>query len=149
MGDLLTIGEVAERTAVATSTLRYYDELGLLQPDARSSGHRRYRPEAVATVGVIRLLQEVGFTLAETKQLISSRATARTAWRELARRKADELRDRLAKEQAALVAIEHSLACPKDDILDCPNFWKTVGHVITGARLADLDEPRVRGASDS
>ena len=48
MTELLTIGEVAEQAGVATSALRYYDELGLLPPATRVSGQRRYRPEAVA-----------------------------------------------------------------------------------------------------
>jgi hypothetical protein len=44
----------------------------------------------------------------------------------------------LAREgEAARVAIEHSLACPKVDILECPNFWSIVNGVPTGAGLAE------------
>ena len=73
MSEFLTIGELARRTGVTTSALRYYDERGLVRPAGRVSGHRRYAVEAVAAVGVVRLLQEVGFTLAESKRLTASR----------------------------------------------------------------------------
>ncbi len=62
---LLSIGELAEQTGVATSTLRYYDELGLVRPASRTSGHRRYAQSAVAEIGVIRFLAGVGFSLGE------------------------------------------------------------------------------------
>jgi DNA-binding transcriptional MerR regulator len=63
---LLSIGELAARSGVATTALRYYDELGLVRPVTRSSGHRRYAESAVADVGAILFFSEVGFTLAET-----------------------------------------------------------------------------------
>jgi DNA-binding transcriptional MerR regulator len=136
MAESLTIGELARRTGVTTSALRYYDELGLVRPTRRVSGHRRYAVDAVAAVGLVRFLQEVGFTLAETK-LITSRKRSPDAWRALAVRKSEELTHRIAREEAARQAIEHSLVCPKDDLLDCPNFWATVKQVVTGVELAD------------
>jgi DNA-binding transcriptional MerR regulator len=137
MPELLTIGELARRTGVSTSALRYYDELGLVRPTRRVSGHRRYEVDAVAAVGAVRFLQEVGFTLAETKRLISSRKRSPAAWHALAVRKSDELRRRIAREEAARQAIEHSLVCPKDDFLDCPRFWATVKGVLSGVELAE------------
>jgi DNA-binding transcriptional MerR regulator len=136
MSEFITIGELARRTGVTTSALRYYDELGLVRPTRRVSGHRRYAIDAVAAVGTVRFFQEVGFTLAETK-LIASRERSPDTWRALARRKSEELRHRIAREEAARQAIEHALVCPKDDIFDCPNFWATVNHVLAGFELAD------------
>jgi len=137
MPELLTIGELARRTGVTTSALRYYDELGLVRPTRRVSGHRRYAVDAVATVGLLRFLQEVGFTLAETKRFIAARKRSPVAWRALAVRKSKELHQRIAREEAARQAIEHSLVCPKDDLLDCPHFWATVRGVLFGADLAE------------
>jgi DNA-binding transcriptional MerR regulator len=137
MSEFLTIGELARRTGVTTSALRYYDELGLVRPTRRVSGHRRYAVDAVAAVGVVRVLQMVGFTLAETKRLIASRKRSPVAWRALAVRKSEELAHRIAREEAARQAIEHSLVCPKDDLLDCPNFWATVKGVLSGVELAE------------
>jgi len=136
MSDFLTIGELARRTGLTTSALRYYDELGLVRPTRRVSGHRRYAVDAVAAVGVVRFLQEVGFTLAEVKRLIASRKRSPVAWRALAVRKSAELRHRIAREEAARQAIEHSLVCPEDDLFDCPNFWATVNGVRSGVELA-------------
>jgi DNA-binding transcriptional MerR regulator len=62
---LLTIGELARRAGVAPSALRYREGLGLLPAPARSSGQRRYPESAVALVGVLLLLRDVGFSLAE------------------------------------------------------------------------------------
>jgi MerR family redox-sensitive transcriptional activator SoxR len=135
MAELFTIGELARRTGVTTSALRYYDELGLVRPTRRLSGHRRYAVDAVAEVGVVRFLQQVGFTLAETKHLIASRKRSPVAWRALALRKSEELRHRMARDDAARQAIEHSLVCPKDDLFDCPNFWSTVQGVLSGDEL--------------
>ena len=137
MQELLTIGEVAEQAGVATSALRYYDELGLLRPATRVSGQRRYRPEAVARVGVILLLTDVGFTLAEVGTLLASRAEAPKAWHALAEAKVDELRRAEASAQLARTALEHAMACPKDDIADCPTFWALVGDRLAGVSLRE------------
>ncbi|HEY5697429.1 MAG TPA: MerR family transcriptional regulator [Acidimicrobiales bacterium] len=144
MTELLTIGEVAEQAGVATSALRYYDELGLLPPTSRVSGQRRYRPEAVARVGVILLLTDVGFTLAEVGMLLASRAESPQAWHALAEAKVDELRRAEASAQLARTALEHAMKCPKDDIVDCPTFWALVGDRLAGGSLR---EPATRVAN--
>lgn len=68
---LLTIGELARRAGIAPSALRYYEELGLLPTPARISGQRRYPESAVGLVGIILLLRDVRFSLAEQKTLMS------------------------------------------------------------------------------
>jgi hypothetical protein len=67
----LSIGELAERTGVPTSALRYYDELGLVQPAGRAGGRRRYAPSAVRDVSLILFLREIGFSLAEIGRFIA------------------------------------------------------------------------------
>jgi DNA-binding transcriptional MerR regulator len=129
----LTIGELARSAGIAPSALRYYEELGLLPAPARISGQRRYPDSAVGLVGILLLLREAGFSLAEQKALIAARAAAPTEWRRLARRKLAQLDERIASAQTAREAIEHALRCPHEDILQCPNF----ASLIT-ARLAGL-----------
>ena len=80
---LLTIGELARRAGVATSAVRYWEELGLLPAPARVSGQRRYAGSAVVLVGVILLLGDVGFSLAEQKAFMAARAVAPNEWRHL------------------------------------------------------------------
>src|SRR5215216_64792 len=96
MGDPhLTIGELAKRTGVATSALRYYEELGLLPAPDRVSGQRRYPESAVGLVGVILLLRDVGFSLRESKALLGSRTQAVEGWRSLAHRKLADLDEQI------------------------------------------------------
>jgi DNA-binding transcriptional MerR regulator len=69
-GELLTIGELAQRTGVARCALRYYEELDILQLNDRRSGQRRYGEAGVAIIGAILLLREVGFSLNEIRQIM-------------------------------------------------------------------------------
>ena len=135
--ELLTIGELSRRTGVATSALRYYEEVGLLHHATRISGHRRYPPEAVGVVGAILLLRDT-FTLDEIRRLMAARAKSPGAWRELARRKLVELEERIAEAEAARVAVEHALACPHEDIVGCPNFQHIVRLRLEGKPLEDV-----------
>lgn len=68
------IGELARRTGVNQRTLRFYEERGLLQPTSRfESGMRLYTEGDVATVGLIRELQEMlGFSLAEIRTILEA-----------------------------------------------------------------------------
>jgi DNA-binding transcriptional MerR regulator len=137
MGEQLTIGELASRTGVATSALRYWEELGLLPAPARVSGQRRYPPSAVGMVGLILLLRDVGFTLREVKAFIASRSPAGDGWRELYRRKLTELDQRIARARTARTAIAHGLACPHEDIFECANFASGVTAYLAGCSLEE------------
>ncbi len=132
---LLTIGELGRRAGVATSALRYWEELGLLPAPTRVSGQRRYPESAVALVGIILLLRDVGFSLAEQKLFAASRPAARDEWQRLARRKLAELDEHIVKAEAAREAIEHALHCPHEDIRDCPNFAGLVAARLAGQPL--------------
>ena len=135
--DTLTIGELARRTGAAPSALRYYEEIGLVAPATRVSGQRRYGPGAVGVVGSVLFLADVGFTLAEIKQLLAARSTSPGSWRELARRKLAELDERIAEAQTARVAVQHAIACPHDDIVTCPNFQAVVRQRLDGTPLRE------------
>ncbi len=73
-GAHLRIGEVAKLTGLTTRTLRYWEELGLLNPSGRrQSGERLYAPSDMARVGRIRDLQELlGFSLAEVRVVLDT-----------------------------------------------------------------------------
>ena len=125
---MLTIGELARATGVATSALRYWEELGLVPLPARVSGKRRYPASAVDAVGEILLLRDAGYTL---KEILRARADG--AWREVAERKLAELDERIARAQAARTAIAHGLACTHHDVRGCPSFA-----TLRAARLAGV-----------
>ncbi|WP_283135927.1 MerR family transcriptional regulator [Rhizohabitans arisaemae] len=140
MGEQLTIGELASRTGVATSALRYWEELGLLPAPARVSGQRRYPPSAVGLVGVVLVLRDAGFTLREVKAFIASRSPTGDERRELYRRKLAELDQRIAQAQVARTAIAHGLACPHTDIFECSNFTGGVAAFLAGSSLEEAHE---------
>jgi MerR family redox-sensitive transcriptional activator SoxR len=134
---MLTIGELAHRAGVSTSAVRYWEELGLIPEPARVSGQRRYPESAVELVGIVLLLRDVGFSLAEQKALMASRGTAPGEWRRLALRKVAELDGQIAKAQAAREAIQHSLRCPHEDIMECPNFGRILSARLEGRPLSE------------
>lgn len=136
---MLTIGELAERTGVPTSALRYYDELGLVRPVAREHGQRRYGAEAVRQVGVVLLLRDLGFTLAEIAQLLTDRPRRKSTWERLARDKMTELGRLIADAETARTALTHALECPKGDLAACPTFWSIVDARLGGGSLAKAD----------
>ena len=76
-GDLLTIGEVAARTGLRTSAIRYYESAGLLPTPARRNGQRRYEVHILQQIGYIQTAQKAGFTLEEMKTLLDSASMAR------------------------------------------------------------------------
>jgi DNA-binding transcriptional MerR regulator len=127
-GDLLTIGELARRTGVTASALRYYEELGLLPAPARVSGQRRYHASAARLVAAILLYSDAGFTLAEQKALLAANVGTPAAnvgvpaAKQLMQRKLVELDEQIARAQAVREAISHGLHCPHEDITQCPNF---------------------------
>lgn len=134
---LLTIGQLARRTGVAASALRYYEKLGLLPPPARMSGQRRYPESAIEYVGTILLLRDAGFSLVEQKALMASWEVAPDDWRELARRKLLALDEQIARSRAARDAIDHALRCPHQDLRQCPNFRSLVTARLAGLPLRD------------
>lgn len=67
----LTIGEVARRAGVATSSIRYYERIGLLPEPDRLGGQRRYDADVLGKLGFIGVAQGAGFKLREIKELIN------------------------------------------------------------------------------
>ena len=70
--DLLTIGDVAQASGKAASSLRYYERIGLLSAPARIGGCRRYPPEVLRTLAIIGTAQRAGLTLEEIRLLLAS-----------------------------------------------------------------------------
>jgi DNA-binding transcriptional MerR regulator len=129
------IGEVSARTGVAPSALRYYEELGVLPRARRVSGQRRYGPDALESVAMIRLLRDVGFSLSEMRALLASRARSPDAWRDAVRDKLTELDERIAQAQVARTALQHALRCRHEELRDCPNFTGVLAPTLGGAPL--------------
>jgi DNA-binding transcriptional MerR regulator len=139
----LTIGELARRTGVATSALRYWEEIGLVPTPVRVSGQRRYPESAVGLVGMILLLQDVGFSLRESKAFLASRTHAVEGWRRLTQRKLAHLDEQIAKAETAKEALTHALHCPHDDITTCPNFTDVIAARLAAQPLEEAHPPLI------
>ena len=87
MDHVLTIGEVAKRSGVATSALRFYEERGLIASEREGSGHRRYRRSVLRRISFIVFAQRVGLTLeeiaTELARLPSDRTPSKRDWERL------------------------------------------------------------------
>ncbi len=118
----LSIGEVAKRTGIRTSALRYYEEAGILPTPARVSGQRRYDADAIHRIDVLRFAQQAGFTLEEIKTLFNGfgRETPLSSrWRSLAKAKLRELDLLAVRVQRMRHAIELGLKCGCIRVEDC------------------------------
>lgn len=133
---MLTIGQLATASGVPTSTIRFWERKGLLRPDARTGGQRRYNEEAQSQVGMLRLCQDAGFTLAEIRQMMAQRATDPFRWRELVEAKMVSITENLRRLNKAHDLLSHALDCTHDDIRRCPKFIQAVDN-RTGPRPAE------------
>jgi MerR family transcriptional regulator, redox-sensitive transcriptional activator SoxR len=109
-----TIGEVARRAGVRASALRYYEDVGVLPPAERISGQRRYDKTVLARLAVVRLAQELGFTVAEIRALVEGFddvGVPSARWRELASRKLTEVDALITHAEQMKQLLEESLDC--------------------------------------
>ena len=74
----LTIGELAERSGVATSALRYYESQGLIHSERTTGNQRRYQRATLRRVAFIRSAQRVGLTLEEIAEALATLPEGRT-----------------------------------------------------------------------
>ena len=110
----LTIGEVARRAGVATSSIRYYERIELLPAPARVSGQRRYRADVLGKLGFIGVAQSAGFRLSEIKDLIEgvdSDSGMGEQMRTLSSRKLDEVEVLLERTKAMKGWLEVAQQC--------------------------------------
>lgn len=126
----LPIGEVARRSGVPATAIRYYETIGLLPDPGRAGGKRRYPARVVRHLAFLRAAQQAGFTLREIRDLFAGgtagfRVSKR--WRDAAGRKLAEV----AAEAARLLEMERwlraGLACDCLDVDDCRLVAKQTG----------------------
>jgi MerR family redox-sensitive transcriptional activator SoxR len=122
LDETLTIGQLAERTGLPASTIRYYERRGLIPPPARTGGWRRYERSAVEALALIEVSKQAGFTLTEIRRLMSGfePATPPSArWNAMAQDKLKEL-DELARRIDAMRALlRRGLECGCLTAEDC------------------------------
>jgi MerR family redox-sensitive transcriptional activator SoxR len=110
--DLLTIGEVAERAHLTTSTIRYYERRRLLIADARRSGQRRYRTATLRRLIFIGMLQDAGLALADIAGILEASDVGE--WKAIAKSRLEVLDDEIARLQRAREYLAGALLCRYD-----------------------------------
>jgi MerR family transcriptional regulator, redox-sensitive transcriptional activator SoxR len=119
----LTIGEVARQAGVATSSIRYYESIGLLPEPDRVSGQRRYGPDVLGTLAFIDVAQAAGFKLEEIKALIAGGdQDLGGPMRELSSRKLGEVQALLERAQAMKRWLEVANTCDCGSPDECTLF---------------------------
>lgn len=110
----MKIGELAGRSGLNASAIRYYEKRGLLPAPHRAGGQRRYPADALDRVLLIRLASEMGFTLSEIKVFLNGLrddAPVGPRWKKLAHRKIQEVEGSIQRTRRLKSLLEHLLHC--------------------------------------
>jgi MerR family redox-sensitive transcriptional activator SoxR len=119
---LVSIGAIAEQAHIATSTIRYYERIGLLPPPQRANGRRRYDSSILKKLRLIRLAQQAGFALEEIQTLMNGfpiNTPPAERWQTMSAAKLIELDEMLAHLQATRSMVEKTLQCQCPTLNDC------------------------------
>ena len=115
MSDALTIGEVAARSGVATSALRFYEDQGLIAAERTDAGHRRYPRAVLRRVAFIVFAQKVGLSLEEIRgelaRLPRNRAPDRADWAKLSASWTTRLDERIAELERMKSGLAECIGC--------------------------------------
>lgn len=107
---LLSIGEMADRTGVSSSALRFYEAEGLVSSMRSSGGQRRYSRSSLRRVAFIRIAQRVGLTLEEIRSALETLPESRTPTKSDWARLSASWRPRLDEQIAVLQRLRDELA---------------------------------------
>jgi MerR family redox-sensitive transcriptional activator SoxR len=113
--ELLTIGEVARRSGVAASALRFYEQRGLIASERAGSGHRRYPRSVLRRVAFIVFAQRIGLTLdeigAELAKLPPGRAPTRRDWSALSSKWTARIDNKIAELERLKAGLTECIGC--------------------------------------
>jgi DNA-binding transcriptional MerR regulator len=117
----LDIAEVAQRSGVAASTLRFYEQKGLIASSGRRGLRRLFAPGVLERLAFIALGQSAGFSLEEIAHMFSADGQPRID-RQMLAAKAGELDRTIGKLSAMRDSLRHAAACSAPSHMECPNF---------------------------
>ncbi|USX54949.1 helix-turn-helix domain-containing protein [Lentzea sp. HUAS12] len=121
------IGEVVRRSGVPASTLRYYEERGLIASVRRQGLTRVFTPAVLEQLALIAVCRTAGFSLDEITLMFSPDGRP-SPNREMLAAKADELDATIQKLALMRDDLRHAAACPAPTHLECPRFRSLLGH---------------------
>ena len=145
--DLLPIGELARRTGIAVSAIRFYEERGLITSERNTGGHRRFLRSDIRRLSYILIAQEFGFTLKEIRgqleALPDGRTPTRKDWTRMSRDFRHELEERIARLNRLRVMLDGCIGCGCLSLKKCAlyNPDDRAGENGAGPRYVIGDEP--------
>ena len=139
---MMDIAEVARRTGVPASTLRYYEKKGLIASASERGSRRRFAPRVLEQLALIALGQAGGLSLDEIQSMLSPGGGASIDRRALAA-KADEIDATIVRLRAMSRGLRHAAKCPAQSHAECPTFRRLLKAAAAGA----LEGPRQSPAS--
>jgi len=122
---LLDIGEVCERSGLRPSTLRYYEDIGLISSVCRNGLRRQFAPEIVMQLALISMGKSAGFNLDEISGMFGDDRQPDLP-RETLHQKADEMDRKIVELKAMRDVVRHVADCPAPTHMDCPTFRRLV-----------------------
>jgi DNA-binding transcriptional MerR regulator len=136
--DRLDIAEVARRSGLTASALRFYEEKGLIDSIGRRGLRRLFEPAVLERLALVALGRAAGFSLDEIARMFAPDGSPRIDRRLLAA-KAEEL-DRKVRELSALRdGLRHAVACTAPSHMECPTFRRIL-RATAGGRLGRLEK---------
>jgi MerR family redox-sensitive transcriptional activator SoxR len=135
--ELLTIGETARRSGVATSALRFYESRGLIKSLRAQSNQRRYQRATLRRIAIIRVAQTLGLSLAEIatafESLPDQRNPTRKDWERLSTRWGRQLEQRIADLQNLRDRLGGCIGCGCLSLTHCSLYNAGDGAATLGA----------------
>lgn len=138
---LLDIGEVAALSGVAPSTLRYYEEVGLIASLGRAGLRRQFGPETLLQLSLIAMGKAAGFSLAEISGMFGKDG-APDLPRAVLHQRADKLDRQIRSLTTLSNALRHVADCPAPSHMECPKFRRLLR--MAGRARADYDGASLR-----
>lgn len=128
----LDIAEVAHRSGVPASTLRFYEEKGLIASIGRRGLRRLFDSDVLERLALIALARAAGFSLEQIALMFAPERRPHIDRRMLAA-KADELDRTIRKLSAMREGLRHAAACPAPSHMECPTFRRLLRAAASGA----------------
>lgn len=132
----MDIAEVAKRAGVPASTLRFYEERGLISSVGRQGLRRLFSANVLERLALIALGRAAGFSLDEIARMLGSEGNPNID-RELLASKADELDKTIQKLMAMRDGLRHAAVCSAPSHMECPKFRRLLGLAASGAIGSD------------
>jgi DNA-binding transcriptional MerR regulator len=133
------ITEVARQSGIPASTLRYYEEKGLITSVGRMGLRRVFKASVLEQLALISLGRAAGFSLDEITPMLGTEGNPQID-RQLLVDKAEELNNTIRKLSAMRDGLMHAAACSAPSHMECPKFRRLVGLAAVGAFDRDFSK---------